>query len=413
MRLGKDVSAEKIGDQWLVVSHRDNAAHHLSGPAATVIDCVTSGQKIPEGYDDTVTGLITLGVLEPAPGLSRRQVISTAAAATAIGVTSVALPTAAFASSPGSSTPDPGPPPPAPMVWSAIEAAENNGWQSVAHGLDGIGNPLWVAVANSGTSNRVMTSVDGLTWTARTAEERGWVSVAYGSNRWVAVANRPFTPPNDLAMTSTDGTTWTQLTDIPGVGVWEGVAFGNSLWVAVANNDPNNLMTSSNGTDWTLRAQAGFRLLSVAFGNSLWVAVGRSGKVLTSADGTTWSEQTATDGVTADLSSVSRGGGLWVAVGTNTVITSPDGITWTARTAAESNQWASVAHGTDDDGDPLWVAVSPDGDNRVMTSPDGITWTARMAPEQNQWRSVAYDGNGVFVAVASSGDNRVMRFPAT
>ena len=42
------------------------------------------------------------------------------------------------------------------MTWSAVEAAEANGWFSVAHG-----NGVWVAVAYDGT-NRVMRSVDAV-----------------------------------------------------------------------------------------------------------------------------------------------------------------------------------------------------------------------------------------------------------
>ena len=50
------------------------------------------------------------------------------------------------------------------------------------------GNGLWVAVAYDGT-NQVMTSPDGITWTARAAAEANtWVSVAYGNGLWVAVA---------------------------------------------------------------------------------------------------------------------------------------------------------------------------------------------------------------------------------
>ena len=50
------------------------------------------------------------------------------------------------------------------------------------------GNNLFVAVARSGT-NRVMTSPDGTTWTARSAAEANeWKAVAYGNNLFVAVA---------------------------------------------------------------------------------------------------------------------------------------------------------------------------------------------------------------------------------
>ena len=47
-----------------------------------------------------------------------------------------------------------------------------------------------VAVAFTGTGNRVMTSPNGITWTFRaSAADNLWYSVAYGNGTFVAVAN--------------------------------------------------------------------------------------------------------------------------------------------------------------------------------------------------------------------------------
>ena len=63
-------------------------------------------------------------------------------------------------------------------------AAEANIWYSVTYG-----NGLFVAVAGSGT-HRVMTSPDGITWTARTAAAASsWYGVTYGNGLFVAVAD--------------------------------------------------------------------------------------------------------------------------------------------------------------------------------------------------------------------------------
>jgi hypothetical protein len=51
---------------------------------------------------------------------------------------------------------------------------------------------LFVAVAISGTGNRVMTSPDGITWTARSsAADNSWVAVCWSAEvgLFVAVAN--------------------------------------------------------------------------------------------------------------------------------------------------------------------------------------------------------------------------------
>lgn len=86
------------------------------------------------------------------------------------------------------------------------------------------------------------------------------------------------------------------------------------------------------------------------------------------------------------------------------VMTSPDGITWTNRTASVANNWQSVTYGNG-----LYVATSSTGTgDRIMTSPNGITWTTRTSPADNNWNGVGF-GNGRFVAVASTGvGNRAM-----
>jgi hypothetical protein len=48
---------------------------------------------------------------------------------------------------------------------------------------------LFVAVANTGTGNRVMTSPDGITWTARTsAADNQWHSVTWSPEAGLFVA---------------------------------------------------------------------------------------------------------------------------------------------------------------------------------------------------------------------------------
>ena len=89
--------------------------------------------------------------------------------------------------------------------WKTKTSAANNFWYSVTYG-----NGLFVAVAGSGTGNRVMTSPDGITWTSRTsAADNNWQSVTYGNGIFVAVAQ---TGTGNRVMTSPDGITWTSRT---------------------------------------------------------------------------------------------------------------------------------------------------------------------------------------------------------
>jgi len=228
------------------------------------------------------------------------------------------------------------------------------------------GNGLFVAVAYSGTGNRVMTSLDGITWTQQTTPaNNNWYGVTYGNGLFVAVAG---SGTGNRVMTSPDGITWTSRTSAAD-NSWYGVTYGNGLFVAVAaSGTGNRVMTSPDGITWTSRTSAADNSwYGVTYGNGLFVAVAGSGTG-------------------------------------NRVMTSPDGITWTSRTSAADNNWYGVTYGNG-----LFVAVAGSGQkNRVMTSPDGITWTSRTSAADNNWYGVTY-GNGLFVAVAGSGTgNRVM-----
>ena len=286
------------------------------------------------------------------------------------------------------------------IEWTQQTAAANRDWQAVA-----FGNGLFVALANNGTTNKVMTSPDGVTWTAQAVNnDVYWRSLVYGNGRFVAVGAAG---SNSRAMSSLDGITWTPAATPPPSRQWMSVTYGDNKFVAVAKE--GYVMTSSDGASWTEIAFAN-AWTGITFANNQFVAVAESagagrGQVMTSANGTSWTLQTAAS--VSSWASVTYGNGIFVATawnGTDRVMTSPDGITWTAQTATStSSQWLSVTFGAG-----IFVAVSLDAPNRVMTSPDGITWTARDAASPQQWLGVAF-GNNTFVAVAVfAGLNGVM-----
>jgi len=146
------------------------------------------------------------------------------------------------------------------------------------------GNGLFVAVAQSGTGNRVMTSPDGITWTSRTNPvDNDWYSVTYGNGLFVAVA---YTGTGNRVMTSPDGITWTSRTN-PVDNGWLSVTYGNGLFVAVSyTGSGNRVMTSPDGITWTIGVSAADNnWRSVTYGNGLFVAVAYTGtgnRVMTS-----------------------------------------------------------------------------------------------------------------------------------
>lgn len=262
MKLGPHISCDRVGDQWLVVSRRDNTAHHLTGPAATVMDCVTTGETIPSGHDDTVSALLDAGILTSSSGWSRRQVLATAATAAAVGITTAALPAAAFASSSGpnpvnnsGSDPGPAPNPDLGLTWSADGITgfdSTKQWTSVAYG-----GGVWIAVGVSANGVVMRSADNGLTWSAITASENSnWNSVAYGGGVWVAVAGSSV-GPNRVMRSTDNGLTWTaSAPDVVGTGNWRSVAYGqdgngDGLWVAVQDMSGSQIMASPDGVTWT------------------------------------------------------------------------------------------------------------------------------------------------------------------
>ena len=113
------------------------------------------------------------------------------------------------------------------------------------------GNGKFVAVANNGT-HRVMTSPDGVTWTAQTATEASsWNSVTYANGLFVAVNSNG----THRVMTSPDGITWTAQTAAEANG-WNSVTYGTGVFVAVASSGTHRVMTSPDGVTWTAQTAA-------------------------------------------------------------------------------------------------------------------------------------------------------------
>ena len=284
-------------------------------------------------------------------------------------------------------------------------ASADNNWRGITYG-----NGIFVAVATDGVDRRVMTSPDGINWTARSTPTQAWRSVTFGNGTFVAVGS---SGTNVRVMTSTDGITWTTRTSAAN-NAWMSVTFGNNLFVAVANSGlGNRVMTSTDGITWTARTSAAdLSWVSVTYGNGQFVALadntGGNAGVMTSPDGINWTNQTITQ-TSSTWNAVTYGGSTFVAVGNSVVMTSTDGATWTSGTPAANNTWRAVIH----DG-TRFVAVASNGtNNRAMTSTNGITWTSGNTTNANQaWYGVAY-GNGTYAAVAiNSGStgtlNRVM-----
>jgi hypothetical protein len=229
---------------------------------------------------------------------------------------------------------------------------------------------MFVAVANGGiNNNRAMYSYNGSNWTSVTVEACNWHSVCWSSELgiFVAVAN---TTGSNRVMTSNNGINWS-----PELGVesseWYGVCWSPQLKLFVAVGT-NRVMSSSNGKNWNaIAAEQNNGWLNVCWSAELglFVAVSWNGnnRVMTSSNGINWNLRNAAE--TNNWINVcwSPQLELFVAIsdnGVNKVMSSPDGINWTSRASAAAVDWYGICWSPE-----LGIFVSVgNGTIRVMTS---------------------------------------------
>jgi hypothetical protein len=115
--------------------------------------------------------------------------------------------------------------------------------------------------------------------------------------------------------------------------IW-GVTYANHTFAAVTNQ--GRLLSSADGVTWSSQTiDAGVWLLSIAYGNGEWVAVGDKGTILVSQDLKTWSS--VASGTSNRLNGVLYNGTWWVAVGeAGTIVVSSDVETWSLSTLPAS-----------------------------------------------------------------------------
>ena len=325
------------------------------------------------------------------------------------------------------------------ITWTSRTSAADNDWQSVVWGGPA-GQEKFVAVASSGSGNRVMTSDDGITWVTRTsAADNDWQSVVWGGpagqEKFVAVAS---SGSGNRVMTSPNGVTWTSQVSATDSGwqsvVWGGPA-GQEKFVAVASSGSDSrVMTSPNGTTWTRAVvndlgvphplNTAGEWESVAWNGRAFVAVSSNttdNKVLWSSDGSFHSSKTTFNDSSSypnRWSSVTWAGNTFVAVGSSgsgkQVMTSLSGWSWSTSTPGTANrQWRSVARANlgspSDAQDDMIVAVASSGTgSRVMTSvasysPGNLRCIA--AWNGSSWSAVGGGLDGGVGSLAALGDN--------
>lgn len=156
----------------------------------------------------------------------------------------------------------------------------------------------------------------------------------------------------------------------------------------------NNVASAA--TTWTtVTSNTTQPIYKVAYGNGMWVGAAEGGKVVTSTDGSTWTERTVDASFSGSLLNVTYGGGQWVVVGNEgRVYISNDAITWTQHNISTANNLSAVVYANS-----TYVIGANSGN--IYYSSDAITWT-NTKPASDDFLGVAY-GNSIFVAVGANG----------
>ncbi|CAM3552966.1 MULTISPECIES: cadherin-like beta sandwich domain-containing protein [Saccharibacillus] len=164
--------------------------------------------------------------------------------------------------------------------------------------------------------------------------------------------------------------------------------FTSSIWMAGK---------ASAASSWTaVTSNTTVPIYKIHYGNGLWVASAENGKVLTSPDGSSWTERTVDAGYTSSFLNVTYGGGQWVLVGnTGTVYTSSDAVNWTNRSISTPDNLSAIAYGNS-----TYVIAANLGS--VYVSADAITWS-KVPAGSADLLAIAY-GSGSFVAAGSDGN---------
>ena len=121
---------------------------------------------------------------------------------------------------------------------SWTEHAVSGSWYDIVEGENG-----FVAVGRDGF---IAYSDDAIDWTYQTVDDGTWLSIAYGSNRYVAVNNT-----NGSIAHSENGKDW-EIVNIEAdeAIVWRAIAYGAGHFVAVG--EKGIMAISENGSEWEL-----------------------------------------------------------------------------------------------------------------------------------------------------------------
>lgn len=253
--------------------------------------------------------------------------------------------------------------------------------------------------------SKAMTSVDGSNWIPQTTPgtTHTWRGIAWSPQLGMFAVVGTDGVGTATVMTSPNGTSWT-LRDPGIVGTYMGVTWSPQQGKFVATAAPAaGALTSTDGITWTpapAPPSGGRNVIWSARDNQYVSTRSPVPAVFTSPDGETWTSRVTP--VSSLGITYSETSDLYVAVGSAGIMTSNDAITWTTQTSPVTNLRAVVWSPENEE----FVAVGLGG---IVTSSDGVTWTQVTAPSANTWDAITWSPELFrYVATSIDGTNRTM-----
>lgn len=267
----------------------------------------------------------------------------------------------------------------------------NSMWRCHDVAYDGT---TWVAVGpidsnNPATTTTLAYSTDGVTWDTPTTtfSDRG-TSVAWGSNLWVAIGGT-----TDTVLTSSDGSTWTSLgSNDPQFTNPISVRYVNGLWVVTQDSTPSTYY-SQNGSNWYPFNDAQPGRISV--GNDI------SSSSLYSINATTPTSWTAISNPLKSVYTIQQSNSTLLIGGeTGLYKSTNNGSSWTVVPTNNTGTITSLRYKNG-----VWFAVGTSGLGSTRTlfgeySSNLSTWTVAFSNVSSKaiGRDILFDGNSWFTS---------------
>lgn len=272
----------------------------------------------------------------------------------------------------------------------------------------------------------ISTSPDGITWTGQTSPGI-FFALTYGNGLFLVCGF------SGMVRTSTDAINWTSQSSGTGTGLGFASYFNGIFFIG----GQGVLRTSTdNGVTWTARTYVGDVNYNMTYGNGLYLLTSRGGNAAagpvgalnTSTDGFTWTNRSATSGISLihPFGVLYQNGMYYIAGSYGVVKTSTNGINWPSYvemtygnglyvyggydgllgTSTDANNWISQTSNTTTQisaltyGNGIYMFATVGGG--ISTSANAVTWTARTSGTTSTIHALIY-GNGLFIYVGQNG----------